>query len=145
MSAVPSIGTLCVVLKDNLIGEVMLSCSTVTDVAITSSGALSNASVIYCIILQRYVPTSVFRTHHVKKVPIIGRPRFNGGMGHPSSGTPSSYTQTSPEIAEAKLSRGPLKRPGPTCPSDRTPMVIVVWSILSSWWGGKWEWSVKSR
>jgi len=95
-----------VVLKDNSTGEVTFSCSTVTDVATISSQVLSNASVILLITPQRYLPTSVSNPPPVAKNPIIGRPRFDGGLNHPSSGTPFSYFKTIPEVAEANISRG---------------------------------------
>ena len=41
-----SIGVLCMVLKDNVIGEVRLSCSNVTDVATISKPVLWVASVL---------------------------------------------------------------------------------------------------
>ena len=100
------------VLNDNLMGEVRFSCSKVTNVATISNLVVSNASVVRTYIFQHgYILAGDIRAVGlpVAKDTLIRRSRFDEGFSHRTSGTPISYYNTSPEIAEADLSRPGLK------------------------------------
>ena len=129
---------LCMVLKDNVIGEVRLACSNVTDVATISKPDLCDALVLGIEDSPDYVPTvNIYPIGlPMAKHPMVWRPRFDEGFSHPSPGTPVPYIKTSSEIAEADLSRRTLKRPRPACSSNRAPPLVKVPTTIWVTWRG---------
>ena len=127
-----SIGTLWMVIKDNLMGKVRFSCSKVTDVATILYLVISNASVVRSYIQHGYIlsdGTLLFGLP-VDKDALIRRSRFDEGADHRTFGAPSSYKKASPEIAEADLSRQELKRRCPACPPNRAPKLGIVHNTI---------------
>ena len=121
-----SIWTLCMVLKEHLIGEIGFSCLKVTDVATISNLVVPNASVVGHIFHHWYILGDIIRgVHPVAKDALIRRSRFNEGTDYRSSGIPISYHKASPEIAEADPSLQ-LPRPCPACPLNRDPTFEIV-------------------
>ena len=120
------------VIKDNLMGEVRFSCSKVTNVATILYLVVSNASVVRSYIQHGYVLSDGIPLFGlpVDKDALIRRSRFDEGTDHRTSGTPSSQKSTSPEIAEADLSRPVLKRPRPACPPNWAPKLGIVHNII---------------
>ena len=129
-----SIGTLWMVLKDNLIGEVRFSCSNVTDVATISNLVVSNASVVMSCIQDGYILVGAILLFSlpVDKEALTRRSRFNEGTDYRTSGTPSSHKKARLEIAEADLSCQALKRPRPGCSPNRAPTLGIVHRLIQA-------------